>query len=93
MNLNNLEIRTLRQRLGWSLAEMARQMGCTTMLIQSWESGASKPDAECLNQLVYLHAHAESKSTLISQTPLAEREMETRRVAQLTHRDLLDDIL
>ncbi len=92
MNWNNVEIRTLRQRLGWSLAEMARQMGCTTVLIQAWERGTSRPDSDCLNQLRYLSDHAESKSNLISQTPLAEREMETRRVAQLTHRDLLDDI-
>jgi transcriptional regulator with XRE-family HTH domain len=90
--LNHTEIRTLRQRLGWSVAEMARQMGCTTVLIQSWETGASHPDSDSLNQLRYLCDHVESKSHLISQTPLAEREMETRGVAQLTHRDLLEDI-
>lgn len=91
MSLNQNEIRTLRQRLGWSLAEMARQMGCTTDLIQAWEKGDCRPDPDGLNQLRYLRDHVESKSHTLSQVPLAEREMESRNVAQLTHRDLLDD--
>ena len=90
--ITNTDIRTLRQRLGWSLAEMARQMGCTTGLIQSWENGDVVPDADALNQLRYLRDHVENKSHLMQQVPLAEKEMETRGVAQLTHRDLLDDI-
>ncbi len=92
MSLNHTEIRTLRQRLGWSLAEMARQMGCTTVLIQCWESGSQRPDADCLNQLRYLRDHVESKSHMTSQAPIAEREMESRGVGQLTHRDLLKDL-
>lgn len=92
MSITNTDIRTLRQRLGWSLAEMARQMGCTTALILAWEAGETVPDPEALNQLRYLRDHVENKSHLIQQVPLAEKEMETRGVAQLTHRDLLDDI-
>jgi len=92
MSLNSTDIRTLRQRLGWSLAEMARQMGCTMALVQSWETGAARPDADGLNQLRYLRDHVESKSQVLSQTPLAEKEMESRKVAQLTNRDLLEDL-
>lgn len=92
MGLNHTEIRTLRQRLGWSVAEMARQMGCAVAKIQSWEDGSERPGPDCLNQLRYLRDHVESKSHLVSQAPVAEREMETRKVAQLTHRDLLKDL-
>jgi transcriptional regulator with XRE-family HTH domain len=92
MSLKGPEIRTLRQRLGWSLAEMARRMGCKTKLIQKWEAGQAAPDMEAMNQLHYLRNHVESNSELIAQRPHLEREMEERRMAQLTHRDLLKDI-
>lgn len=91
MDFCHTEIRILRQRLGWSQAEMARQMGCTADLIQSWENGKVIPDSDALNQLRYLHDHVELKSHRLQQTPLAEKEMQTRGVGQLTHDDLLKD--
>jgi transcriptional regulator with XRE-family HTH domain len=92
MILSNQDIRVLRQRLGWSLAEMARRMGCNTELVQNWEAGALTPDADALNQLRYLQNYAESYSEKIAQKPQVEKEMEERRMAQLTHRDLLKDV-
>ncbi len=89
MSFSGPNIRTLRQRLGWSLAEMARQMGCSTDLISKWECGSLHPDSDALNQLTYLQNYVEVYSEQIAQKPLAELEMETRRVAQLTHRDML----
>ncbi len=91
MSFNNQDIRTLRQRLGWSVAEMARRMGCSADLIGKWETGASQPDSEALNQLRYLRNHVETYSEQIQQKPQLEKEMESRRVGQLTHRDLLKD--
>ena len=91
MNFDNQEIRNLRQRLGWSQAEMARQMGCSADLIQKWESGVSIPDSDALNQLRYLRNHVEANSEQMAQRPQLEKELESRRVAQLTHRDLLKD--
>lgn len=87
--LSGQEIRILRQRLGWSLAEMARQMGCSTNLIQDWESGALKPEPEAMNQLQFLADHVDNNSVMIAQKPVVEVEMESRRLYQLTHRDLL----
>lgn len=91
MVFTHQEIRSLRQRLGWSQAEMARQMGCSAQLIQQWESGQAPPDMEALNQLNYLHNHVEALSRRVSENPGVEREMESRRVGQFTHRDLLKD--
>ena len=91
MSFNGSDIRLLRQRLGWSLAEMARQMGCGTELLKKWESGSTEPDSDALNQLRYLRNHVDSYNEQISQKPQAEREMDVRNVAQLTHRDLLKD--
>ncbi len=91
MSFEGKDIRNLRQRIGWSVAEMARQMGCDKDLIERWEAGAMKPDSDALNQLRYLRNHIESYNDKIAQKPLAEKEMESRRIAQLTHRDLLKD--
>jgi transcriptional regulator with XRE-family HTH domain len=90
MSFNGHDIRKLRQRLGWSLAEMARQMGCSTELIGKWELNVALPDADSLNQLRYLNVYIETYAEQISQQPFAEREMEDRRVGQLTYRELLN---
>lgn len=90
--LTGSDIRCLRQRLGWSVAEMARQMGCSTALIGQWEAGAAHPEAEALNQLKYLQGYVDHNSERTRQCPEAEDRMETRNLSQLTHRDLLNDI-
>ena len=91
MQLSATSIRTLRQRLGWSLAEMARQMGCSTELIGQWETGSTVPEAEAMNQLHYLQNRVEKNSETVSQKPLAETQMERDGLSQLTLRDLLKD--
>jgi transcriptional regulator with XRE-family HTH domain len=92
MSFSGHDIRTLRQRLGWSQTEMARRLGCDTGLLRKWESDGTPLDQESLNRLRYLRNHAESNSEKIAQKPHVEKEMEERRMAQLTHRDLMKDI-
>lgn len=89
MSMSGKEIRILRQRLGWSLAEMARQMGGSVELVNSWETNAAQPDSESLNQLKYLKDYVDLNSDYISNTPAVEIEIAERGLAQLTYRDLL----
>ncbi|HMN67360.1 MAG TPA: helix-turn-helix domain-containing protein [Bdellovibrionales bacterium] len=91
MSFKNTDIKNLRQRLGWSVAEMARQMGCGVDLIQKWEAGDLTPDSDALNQMRYLRNHVEVNSDKIAEKPIVENEIKSRRVSQLTHRDLLKD--
>lgn len=91
MTLSAESIRILRQRLGWSVAEMARQMGCTAELILKWEAGSSLPESEAMNHMCYLQNNLENSSERTLQQPQAETHMESRRLSQLTHRDLLKD--
>jgi DNA-binding transcriptional regulator YiaG len=92
MEFKGHEIKTIRQRLGWSMAEMARRMGCDTELVKQWEMSLILPDPDAVNQLCYLLNYVESNADQILRKPLIEREMEERRMAQLTHRDLMKDI-
>ncbi len=39
----NERIRSLRLSLGWSQAELARQLGCASSLILSWEMNEEAP--------------------------------------------------
>jgi transcriptional regulator with XRE-family HTH domain len=84
------DIKQLRQRLGWSVAEMARRMGCGTDVVTAWELGRQSPDQDVLNQMQYLDSYLHSYSERISQTPMAEKVMHDDRLSQLTHRDLVD---
>jgi transcriptional regulator with XRE-family HTH domain len=92
MSFSGSDIRVLRQRLGWSLAEMGRQMGCGIELIQCWESEVQLPDPEALNQLRYLRNRLESYSDHVARKPQVEKELAERRIVQLTFRDHLKDI-
>ena len=92
MKFNGKDIRNLRQRLGWSMAEMARRMGCNSTLVGQWENETQTPDHDAVNQLCVLLNHLESSSEHVAQNPLLEKELQSRGVAQLTHRDLLKDI-
>jgi transcriptional regulator with XRE-family HTH domain len=92
MKFKGQDIRKLRQRLGWSQAEMARRMGCNSKLIQQWETEAVQPSPEDCNQLCFLNNHVEAASDQMAERPLVEKEIQSRGVGQLTHRDLLKDV-
>jgi transcriptional regulator with XRE-family HTH domain len=37
------KIIALRNRIGWSQAQMGRALGCSTMIISHWENGVRNP--------------------------------------------------
>jgi transcriptional regulator with XRE-family HTH domain len=90
MIMNPADIKQLRQRLGWSLAEMGRRMGCKADLVSEWETGKQCPDSDVLNQMHYLESYLMGYSERISQAPMAEKIMHEDRLSQLTHRALID---
>lgn len=66
------EIKTLRLRLGWSAADFARRLGCTSQTISSWELDLSVPTADDERQLDRLAFYIESYSQQLAREPLAE---------------------
>lgn len=83
MEFSPSDIRNLRLRLGWTAAELGRRMGCTVRLVMDWESGATNPSGDVLNQLRYLHAHTEQIAMHVAQGPLAEVRMTEEKLAQV----------
>lgn len=88
MDLSAKDMKKLRLRLGWSLAEMARQMGASVDIVSSWESGQQTPDSEVVNQMRYLLTYVDSYNDIIAQRPMSEREMEDRMLSQMTYREI-----
>ena len=82
------EVRQLRHRLGWSLAEMARCLSTDLETVGRWELGHSPPSSEHRNQLVNIMSQAESNSERIQRRPIAEVAMRERGLCQIHNFDL-----
>src|SRR4051794_29780679 len=52
-------IRENRRRRGWSQGELSAQLRVNQQTISRWESGKTKPSAQCLRQLSDLFGDAE----------------------------------
>ncbi len=89
MQFDSVQIRLIRQRLGWSLAEMARRMGCREELVRDWENGLCVPDEETHNQLAHLSSQAESQADHLKSSAALEGYL-TENGLEQTHRDDVD---
>lgn len=49
------DIRELRQRLGWSLAEFGRHFGVTPQAVLKWERGTARPSDFVLATMIQLN--------------------------------------
>lgn len=47
----HLCLREIRQRLGWSQAEVAQRVGCTRAAVSHWECGRQWPPLEMIPKL------------------------------------------
>ncbi len=88
MEFSAVEIRQLRHRLGWSLAELARCLKTDLATVVRWEKGAIPPSNEQRNQLVNIMSQAESNSERVQRRPIAEVAMRERGLCQIHNFDL-----
>ena len=89
MTIKPNDIRLLRQRSGWSLAEMARQLKCDCQMITGWEDGIQIPDPEAMIRLQALSQHVEAHAARVAQVPASEVHMEENSLCQSAGRDHL----
>lgn len=88
--MNHLEFREVRLRLGWSLAEMARRMGCHQSLILKWESNHKTPDQETIRQYMSLRSHVDEQAERMRQMPLAESFLKGEHRSQCSQEELIE---
>ena len=69
------EIRQLRQRLGWSRAELARRLGMSSALVFQLEQGEVAVNSETTDELEHLQDLLKSYNLRTVATPLAESQL------------------
>lgn len=88
MDWNAQNIRELRLRLGWSVPEFGRRVGCSLQVVQQWEAGQLTPDRQALNQLSYLSSFVEIHAMRTLNWALADLVFDEQRLAQVDNQIL-----
>ena len=92
MNFTAQEIKQLRGRLGWSQAELARQMKTELAQISAWELGAAPLGEQYRSQFAQIYHQAEMNADRVQRRPIAEIIMRDRGLSQIHDFDVLDSI-
>lgn len=85
------ELRKLRYRLGWSQAEMARNLRLELGALAGLERGAATIPAELKVSLVRISQQADSNAECVQRRALAETLMDQRKLAQIHNFDCEPD--
>ncbi|MBK9323888.1 MAG: XRE family transcriptional regulator [Bdellovibrionaceae bacterium] len=85
-------IRSLRLRLGWSQADLARRLSCACTDVDAWESGDILPNPLIANELIMIAKQAEACSEEIHASPLVETLCEKRALGQIDFSEFEEEI-
>ncbi|HEY8270837.1 MAG TPA: helix-turn-helix transcriptional regulator [Pseudobdellovibrionaceae bacterium] len=91
-SLNKSTIRSLRLRLGWSQADLARRLKCTSAQVKSWEHGTETPTSHYLNEMFLLVKQADTCSHEIHACPLAENMCDRHALGQIEFSQIKEEI-
>ncbi|MCB0407963.1 MAG: helix-turn-helix transcriptional regulator [Bdellovibrionales bacterium] len=89
MNLTHRDFKKIRLRLGWTIAEMARRMGCHQELVIQWESNQQTPDVEMIQQYETIQFYLEEQSEFVRHQPVAESMLKGEHLQQVSLEDVL----
>lgn len=96
VNFTAEEIRQLRYRLGWSRAELARQLNLDLSVLGEWEAGRLPPDhfASLMgthrSHLLRIFNLAESNAEKLQRRPIAEVIMRRNGLSQIHDLEILE---
>jgi DNA-binding transcriptional regulator YiaG len=85
-------IKSLRQRLGWSQAELSRRLHCNSSEVLLWESGKAMPPANFSNELMLLSKQAEACNEEVQTAPLAENICDKNALGQIEFSQIKNEI-
>jgi ribosome-binding protein aMBF1 (putative translation factor) len=89
---NRENIRSLRLRLGWSRADLARRLSCSSSDVGTWEEGRQTPDTQVANELILIAKHADACSEEIRTSPRAESLCESKALGQIDFSQIKEEI-
>jgi DNA-binding transcriptional regulator YiaG len=85
-------IRSLRQRLGWSQADLSRRLKCNSSEVDGWETGKSIPVGTLKNELQLLANQADECSKEVQNIPLVENLCDQKALGQIEFSEIKDEI-
>lgn len=85
-------IKSLRQRLGWSQAELSRRLQCASSEIDQWETGKSTPSTKLSSELLLLSKQAEACSHEVRTAPIAENICDQKALGQIEFSEIKEEI-
>ena len=85
-------IKSLRLRLGWSQADLARRLQCASTEVESWEKGADIPSPVLMNELFLVAKQAEACSDEVHGSPRAESLCDKKALGQIEFSEIKEDI-
>jgi transcriptional regulator with XRE-family HTH domain len=87
------ELRRLRYRLGWSQAEMARNLKVELASLSGFESGAAAIPATLKSSLIRISQQADSNADSCQRRAIAEVLMDERGLSQIHNFDCDPDAI
>ena len=84
------EVKELRQRLGWSAAELARRLGVSAETVLGVEQGTIPFHSELRNQLLSLSNFVDANADRMASVPVAETVMRDLGVDQIEVEKILE---
>lgn len=91
-SLNKDTIKSLRLRLGWSQADLARRLKCTSIEVEGWENGSQAPTSYFLNEMFLLVKQADTCSYEVHASPRAENMCEKYALGQIKFSEIKEEI-
>lgn len=89
---NQVSVRSLRLRLGWTQADLARRLQCSSIEINEWEQGSTLVDGHFKGKLEIIFRQAETCCDEVQKIPQAEVELSKNFLEQIPFSNLKDQI-
>jgi ribosome-binding protein aMBF1 (putative translation factor) len=86
--VTSFEIKNLRQRLGWSVADLARRLSCSVDYLLQLEAGRAAPSESEAEQFHVLSSHLNDYNDQLKRAPTADVALDRLGFEQI-HRDRL----
>lgn len=93
IEITGSELRQLRSRLGWSQAEMARNLNVELVAVSEIESGARAMPVELKSSLIRILFMADSNAAQAARRPIAEVIMKEKNLSQVHDFDCQFDVV
>lgn len=84
------QIKSLRLRMGWEQADLARRLNCHTQIVIQWEQGELDLEEKYTSTLEMLNTQAESNAIEVSSAPMMEIILEDTHTNQISISEVHD---